>query len=387
MADSKVSRRGFTLIELLVVIAIIAVLIALLLPAVQSAREAARRAQCTNNLKQIGLGLHNYHSSYDVFPMGGSKGLNYSEQGYYPWENFSAQASMLGYMEQAPIYNAINFNFSADVGYGYAWPPNVTIYNLKLAVFACPSDPYLGATSVPAGPNGTSEPNSLNSYNACYGTTNLGSLSTGSSAQSTGVDTTGLFTIWKSYGVKNATDGTSNTMAYAEALVGSGGNAWANYNPSTGNPGGIPSRYRGNFIFDQNSDPTNGGVYDVSALPLKTVVNVLNDCAAQFLSDNNNIADYRGWRWCIGVEGFTMFNAVQTPNELNNNGCNIGANCNPTCNFNGSFSVPSTSAHPGGVNVVFADGSVKFIKNSINRLTWWALSTKANGEVISSDSY
>src|SRR4051794_36397546 len=102
------TRRGFTLIELLVVIAIIAVLIALLLPAVQAAREAARRSQCINNMKQIGLGLHNYHSSNDTFPMGGSKGMRCMGC-YDPWESWSAQGCMLSYLEQQPLYNAINF--------------------------------------------------------------------------------------------------------------------------------------------------------------------------------------------------------------------------------------------------------------------------------------
>ena len=109
---SSTSRRGFTLIELLVVIAIIAVLIALLLPAVQSAREAARRAQCTNNLKQIGLALHNYHTSNDVFPLGTSlQSGSTRPQRPGVWASWSAQALMLGYLEQTPLYNAINFNW------------------------------------------------------------------------------------------------------------------------------------------------------------------------------------------------------------------------------------------------------------------------------------
>src|ERR1700685_1256843 len=102
------SRRAFTLIELLVVIAIIAVLIALLLPAVQAAREAARRSQCVNNLKQIGLGVHNYHSSNDTFPMGGSKNAygygTANNINYYNWETWSAQAAILPFLEQGPLY-------------------------------------------------------------------------------------------------------------------------------------------------------------------------------------------------------------------------------------------------------------------------------------------
>src|SRR5579884_2023198 len=110
--------RGFTLIELLVVIAIIAVLIALLLPAVQSAREAARRAQCTNNLKQIGLGLQNYHSSVNSFPPGGCNAGNVeSVGGTGAWGNWSAFSMMLPYLEQQQVYNACNF-MVANQGYG-----------------------------------------------------------------------------------------------------------------------------------------------------------------------------------------------------------------------------------------------------------------------------
>ena len=121
-------RHGFTLIELLVVIAIIAVLIGLLLPAVQAAREAARRAQCTNNLKQIGLALHNYHTSIDKFPMGVSKNPLFSandtdnQWGYGRWTGWSAQALLLGYLDQTPLYNAANFNWGPGVSGGMGAP-------------------------------------------------------------------------------------------------------------------------------------------------------------------------------------------------------------------------------------------------------------------------
>ena len=122
-------RRGFTLIELLVVIAIIAVLIALLLPAVQAAREAARRSQCVNNLKQIGLGLHNYHTSNNVFPMGASYALDVPPTTYVVWNDWSIHAALLPQMEQQAIFNAINFMFAcrtANTG-SYAGPVNATV--------------------------------------------------------------------------------------------------------------------------------------------------------------------------------------------------------------------------------------------------------------------
>ena len=114
MSKPQRSRRGFTLIELLVVIAIIAILIALLLPAVQAAREAARRLQCVNNLKQIGLGLHNYHQALGSFPMGSSANLQISPNTYSGPHGLSAQAQMLGFMELTPLYNSINFNFGVS---------------------------------------------------------------------------------------------------------------------------------------------------------------------------------------------------------------------------------------------------------------------------------
>ncbi len=161
-------RRGFTLIELLVVIAIIAVLIALLLPAVQAAREAARRAQCVNNLKQIGLGLHNYHSAVGSFPPGHSQAardINYAG-GYGNQTEWSAQAMMLPYMEQTPLYNAINFSFCG--GLGYAGFANFTGFTARVNSFLCPSDNYAnsgGAITTSTGP-----PN-INCYRASVGTT------------------------------------------------------------------------------------------------------------------------------------------------------------------------------------------------------------------------
>src|SRR5437763_8059761 len=140
-------RRGFTLIELLVVIAIIAVLIALLLPAVQAAREAARRMQCVNNMKQMGLAIHNYHSVHNVFAMGCSSGL-YNPPGEI-WnvkQNLSTHALILPFLEQSAVYNSFNFNFGSDEDVTVvAGQIQATASFTSLKTFQCPSDPLAGA--------------------------------------------------------------------------------------------------------------------------------------------------------------------------------------------------------------------------------------------------
>ena len=143
----RVPRRGFTLIELLVVIAIIAVLIALLLPAVQSAREAARRIQCTNNLKQIGLACHNYHQTADCFPLGVSLNM-YRLPAYWRAKNSWGHFGMLlPYLEQQPVYNAANFDWGVEEGSPGSSAPidiNVTAADSQINTFLCPSDPRSG---------------------------------------------------------------------------------------------------------------------------------------------------------------------------------------------------------------------------------------------------
>jgi prepilin-type N-terminal cleavage/methylation domain-containing protein/prepilin-type processing-associated H-X9-DG protein len=382
---SSPSRRAFTLIELLVVIAIISVLIALLLPAVQSAREAARRAQCTNNLKQIGLALHNYHTALGVFPMGTSwqpvSGNNPTSYGV--WASFSAVSMMLGYLEQTPLYNAINFSWgplaqpggttSDTIGF------NTTATHTLINSFICPSDPYSGAAR-----------QNINNYASCFGTTGLPLYIVNWSApggppywnqQPSG--STGLFTFAVPYGVQNCMDGTSNTVAYAEWLVGDGrGVVLGGQVP--------PSRYRGNLMSGLapiEIDP--GTIYDAFSNP-QDILDNLQYCTNQFMTTMVGITDLKGWRWALGASGYSMFNSLQTPNDhqypiggCRDDGFSVGSNSWPDA----SFSIGAASAHPGGVNVLFGDGSVRFVKDSINRMTWWSLGTKANGEIVSADSY
>ena len=154
-------RRGFTLIDLLVVIAIIAILIALLLPAVQQAREAARRTQCRNNMKQIGLALHNYHDNANMFPPALISSGRYNNMSYPAVLNTTGWVMILPYIDQAPMYNKYNFNVPSSISNPYGRPlaggattsdPNRPIYSQKLAAFLCPSDPG-GGGPVTSGAN------------------------------------------------------------------------------------------------------------------------------------------------------------------------------------------------------------------------------------------
>jgi prepilin-type N-terminal cleavage/methylation domain-containing protein/prepilin-type processing-associated H-X9-DG protein len=368
-------RRGFTLIELLVVIAIIAVLIALLLPAVQSAREAARRIQCTNNLKQIGLALHNYHTSIGTFPCGIS--MN-PQSGGLPlsmanWNSWSAQGLMLGYLEQVPLYNAANFS----------WGPyptaqvsglNNTVGNAIIAAFLCPSDPNSGGRGGDVSIGGN-----INNYAASFGTDTTGGNYAWSCANlatnhQNPAGCVGMFGWAVSYGVQHCTDGTSNTIAYAEWLVGDG-----KYTSG--------SRYRGNMEASDGSANT----FSTNALTnLPNIQTALQQCATKFAQEpttGSNISDYKGWRWSLGAIGFASFNTVQKVNDTVG-GCCGGGGCGTNDPWlNAAYAVGAASAHPGGANALFSDGSVKFVKSSIQQTIWMALGTRNGGEVISSDAY
>jgi len=338
-------RTGFTLIELLVVIAIIAVLIALLLPAVQAAREAARRSQCVNNLKQMGLALHNYHSAIGSFPLGAT--AQPYDVGVAPegWSSWSAHALMLPYMEGTPIYNSINFTFGAgrgpNSGLGYA--VNSTAFLTRINNFMCPSDGNSGVANI-------------NNYHGSMGT---------SMYSTSGADTTGIFGYQQKYTIADVRDGTSNTVAFSEAVVGERSASILGKGNGTG------------AIANGNGLQT---IYDVSTKPLSALKADMLLCDTAFLTSRNND---RGKWWGMGAMGFTMFNTVVTPNGAKWAACRYGC-----CPQSGHAEMEvANSYHSGGVNVAMTDGSVKFIKDSISYPTWWAIGTRANGETVSADAY
>ncbi len=362
------TRRGFTLIELLVVIAIIAVLIALLLPAVQAAREAGRRAQCVNNLKQIGVAMHNYHTGIGTFPLGGTVAqIHYYGQTYpVSWGTWSAHALMLGYLEQTPLYNGANFSWA--VGASTAWKINSTVTQTNLNMFLCPSDglsPILPLTQG-SGVN--------NNYMGSVGTSTNYSQTT-SPTGVTPTDTTGVFTAGgRSYGLQAITDGSSNTIAFGESLVGDLTVELVKWRDGPVTTAG----YAG-----------GGPFYDASA-NYTAILTDLQTCQTAFANpnpnDNQGDNNIKGFRWGQDNGGMTLINTIVPPNasQYTFGYCGLNAANN---NATDQAYQNANSNHPGGANFLFADGSVHFLKSTIAIKTYMALGTKAGGEIVSSDSY
>jgi prepilin-type N-terminal cleavage/methylation domain-containing protein/prepilin-type processing-associated H-X9-DG protein len=359
-------RRGFTLIELLVVIAIIAVLISLLLPAVQSAREAARRAQCINNLKQIGIGMHNYHTATNSFPLGGT--TNWSSYGYNAsWGTWSASALLLGYMEGQPLYNSANFNWVCCWSQG--WNINSTVTLSIVNTFLCPSD---GVSPVPT--QNDIWTGMTNNYYASVGT------STNYTSDSTGVFAEGT----KCFGIQHITDGSSNTIAFGEALVGSG------ERPQV--------RWRSGPTLAAGSATCGGGSWcgtlDVST-QYNNVLTDLQTCEQGYKTQTGPVGDtcagcenQKGFRWCENSGGFSLFNTIVPPSsgQYSFGWCALRGKAPNSNASNGQYQ-NANSNHPGGANFLFADGSARFVKSTVAMTTYWALGTKAGGEVVSADQY
>jgi prepilin-type N-terminal cleavage/methylation domain-containing protein/prepilin-type processing-associated H-X9-DG protein len=386
--SSHLDRRwGFTLIELLVVIAIIAVLIALLLPAVQAAREAARRAQCTNNLKQITLAIANYVDVNNVTPLheyryatenGGTNG----NAGTHSW-----YCGIAPYLEQMPIYNSINFSYTVEwARSGVIMGPNpidLTVNKASIATLLCPSDGVVNTCSgyakflsfqpgnfnyvantghprnvlLPGDPPNTS---SLPSLTGILSTSKmyLGQLYCYTNS---GVDSNANVNV--NVSLASITDGTSNTAAVSESLVNDG---------SGNNPD--PRRnlyYTSSRLIDARENPS------VPALAV-----VQDGLAGPILYAYWGYFKGSTWAYTDAWEKHVYAHLFPPNTPPINTYHNDTFRCQE-----GDSGMCPTSNHPGGVNVSFMDGSVHFIKNTVNLQTWWFMGTRGRGEIISSDSY
>jgi len=360
----RCARVGFTLIELLVVIAIIAVLIALLLPAVQSAREAARRAQCVNNLKQMGLATHNYHSANNVLPaegmfLGAAWSTTPGVGDGWGWAA-SFNVALLPNMEQQPMYNAYNFNRGGDD------PANYTVAFNQVSSFLCPSE---NQKARPASPWAATN------YHGNHGGPGIVTNWSGTIVQNFtdkpaawwGADGNLAF-----FGFEGVTDGTSNTALYSERLLGLSDNGQVF-------PGGKNWK-RGIFLASYNGAYNQGRTADpMAALGACKAVPGTQGSDGSYLSGAHYALSYP---WHTSNVAYTHFN---TPNGMS---CHSASDtcCNNVWGGTSAI-ITATSNHSGGVNVCMTDGSVRFIKDSIAPQTWWAVGTKAGEEVLSADSY
>jgi prepilin-type N-terminal cleavage/methylation domain-containing protein len=320
-------RSAFTLIELLVVIAIIAILVGLLLPAVQKTREAGSRMSCQNNLKQLTLALHNYHDAYNSFPMSRSTPKAIGQ----PSTSFSVHSKLLPFVEQDNVYKTINFN---DVDNAQE---NLVAFGLTIRTFLCPSDP--GVNQIPQGTGGTS-------YRANEGASIFYGVP--GYPQPAGVpDPNGPFFINKTYRIADITDGTSNTAAFSEKLLGDFSNAVA-------------------------TEVTD--MYGVFSTP-SSQDDAINQCQGiDWTNLANQLLSTSGAPWLLGSRTTTCYDHTALP-------------FSHSCLFPvvGCFTSPANSAHVGGLNLSLCDGSVRFVSRSISLTTWQALGTRNGGEVLGSD--
>ena len=354
-------KRGFTLIELLVVIAIIAVLIALLLPAVQQAREAARRTQCKNNLKQLGLALHNYESTFSVYPMTNA-------QNYLPnTQGFSPQARLLPYLEQANLQNLLDFTQPAFTGPFNALIPNplfATAFANPIPFFLCPSDPaptqntgaggavYAGLNYMISYGSGTAanydlrwktdgiayENSNARIADVTDGTSNT--VYASESVRSAGADITlpaGTLPKFPYQYTMNGSTGVSATLQAVQGLAASGGN-WTN------GPNGVIS------------NPNLSAIWP-------SMTNWRGAASAALRG--------RGTSWAHSGAISTMTNGYNPPNSRIPD---------IVTHFTGFFG--PRSYHTGGANVLFGDGTVRFLGDSMDTLTHRGLHSRNGGEVV-----
>lgn len=328
-------KRGFTLIELLVVIAIIAVLIALLLPAIQQAREAARRSQCSNQLKQLGLALANYESAYGLFPPSNYRSTSgngecWRDSQTAGWDAWSGMASLLPFMEYEQVFALCNFDFCFN-----GQPnPNTTARNMRIDVLNCPS-----------------EINTTRLMGSNY------SMSRGPGWAFGGDDSEGgMFPSQRHTSLRMILDGTTSTVAFGENRLG-----LDRYDPITsrhldaGNPSVIP---------------TKANRFDMSAMNA-WLENCKNGTITEGAGDPNRV----NYFWACGQPHrgpiFTMHFPPNTPH----------ANCGSAASvLSSNGSVGASSYHAAGAHMAFVDGHVEYISDSIDVNIYRALGTIAGEE-------
>ena len=338
--------KAFTLVELLVVIAIIGILIGLLLPAVQAARESARRMQCSNNMKQFGLAMHNYHDVHNALPKLGNREV-------HQW-TYSALARLLPFIEGGSIYEMIDFReplFEQHGDHNHLNHRYEELVRVSISALRCPSDggPYDFITHAH---HGDGENVTGGNYVVCTG-----------SGTGTNYDvrfrTDGVFHCFSWEGLASMTDGTSNTMVLSETLVGGSGPELSGSRDLVLN-GKMFQRYLGELDSGgpEDSDANPG----FAAIVSNTDMNQLSQMPDEWLGRRANC-------WMLGTAVDTSYNAYQTPNAKY-----------PDVIAGSIGILTARSNHTGGVNTVFGDGSVRFTGDSIDLNVWRAQSTKNGGE-------